>query len=188
MKIKFIFIILLFNVYKLSAQDKISGEIKFIDHHIENCLTTKYHPNSDSLKQYCQIGCVFVKFNISPKRTVTNVSFSDGSPIFITQALTKAIDSLHLDRPLMEALFKLNKTVMVPFLYYYQDGCNYPAAEWTSDQSKVLSTTRAYLKIYMNLDHTSANVYDMLKFKNQNLNALDCLLIAPIRVSSGKIY
>lgn len=188
MKIKFILIVLLLSSYKLCAQDKTSDRIKFINHHIQDCLVTKYHPNGDSLKSFCRIGCIFVKFDVNQKALITNISYSKGSPYFITKALTNSLDSLELDRPLMQILKRLHRTVLVPFLYYYQAGCNFPPSKWTTDTATIMKNYETNLRIYASFNDTYSSIVNMLNYKNSSLNGVNCLLIAPVRVAAGSTY
>ncbi|OCX52040.1 hypothetical protein BEL04_11070 [Mucilaginibacter sp. PPCGB 2223] len=156
---------------------------KQINTHIENALDKYYKPDTDSVRKYCRIGTVFAKFEVNKEGAICNVAFSDRSPRFITDALTKAFDLFHRDVELISMLKKVSKPVMLPFLYYYKKGCNLPDGSLTTKKADTEKFWETYVKSTADLDHTAETVERMLRFDGKELFAIDCILLSPFTVA-----
>ena len=183
MKIKsiLIIIIILISPIILSAQTK-DLNIDQMGKHLMNDLYNNYHPDSVALSKFCKIGCVFVKFKVNEQGEIANLSFSGDvdSTQFIIGALTKSVQSLKQDAELINFLKKSGRTIIQPFMYNYQAGCNFPEAGVKSNTEYFQS----YLYIMLDLDHSSFSLFNMLKFKDGNMPFFDGILLPPFEVNN----
>src|ERR1700743_2050214 len=116
-------LVMLISTKSLLAQQQDSTYIKVSEHIFHN-----YHPDSVALSKFCRIGCLFIRFKVNKEGEIANLSFSGDvdSTQLITDALTKGVNSLKQDEILIDSLKRSGKTIIQPFLYSYQDGCNFP--------------------------------------------------------------
>lgn len=179
---QFIFIVLILVSSKVvSAQTKASNYAKISGHIINN-----YYPDSIALAKFCRIGCIFIKFNVNQKGDIANVSFSGDtdSTKFITDALTKSLDFLKQDASLINFLKTSGRTIIQPFTYNYEAGCNFPEAGAKSNNNYFES----YLNIMLDLDHTAISLFHMLKFKGEDMQFFDGVLLSPIVVNNVVVH
>ncbi|MDB5086839.1 MAG: hypothetical protein JWR09_833 [Mucilaginibacter sp.] len=169
----------------LSAQTKDLNYTKVSDFILHN-----YHPDSATLSKLCRRACIFIKFKVDEKGLITNLSFSKDSISFIKEALTKAINALQKDPELMETLKRSGKTIIQPFMYYYQEGCDFPKMlsetpkEKEDEKSK---NKKSYYGVRDDMEFFGATLWDMLNFDDGKLEVLDGIILSPIRVSSGSM-
>lgn len=188
MKMKSVFITLItfLSFINLKAQPRELNYSKVSDHIFHN-----YHPDSAVLAKFCRIGCIFIKFKIDSHGEVANLSFSGDadSTTFIIDGLTKAVNSLKQDLELINNLNKSGRTIIQPFIYNYQAGCNFPKP--ASSGNGIGDNTNFYLS-YMTfageMNHISKSLFDILNFKDgDKLLYLDNILLSPIGVGSGSM-
>jgi hypothetical protein len=187
MKMKSVFITLItfLSFISLKAQPRELDYSKISDHIFHN-----YRPDSAALATFCRIGCIFIKFKIDPRGEVANLSFSGDvdSTTFITDGLTRAVNSLKQDTELINNLRKSGRTIVQPFIYNYQAGCNFPKA--ASPGNGGVDNTNFYLS-YMTfageMDHISKSLFNILNFKDGDKLFLDNILLSPIGVGSGSM-
>ncbi|MDP9078437.1 MAG: hypothetical protein M3O71_13470 [Bacteroidota bacterium] len=189
MKINLSIFILLTSPIFLSAQPKILSDTQ-ISARIQQGLSNNYHPDSVALSRLCRRACIFIKFKVDRNKQIVNLSYSKDSISFIKEALTKAVNLLRYDPELIETLRKSGKTVVQPFMYYYQAGCNFPNVLSQTQQKKEdgkSDNKKSYFEIRDDMEFFGATLWDMLNFDDGKLDALDCLILSPIRVSSGGV-
>jgi hypothetical protein len=176
---------MLLSFISLKAQPQEVNYSKVSDHIFHN-----YHPDSVALSKFCRIGCLFIKFKIDPQGEVVNLSFSGDadSTTFIIDGLTKAVNSLKQDSELINKLKKSGRTIIQPFIYNYQAGCNFPKP--ASPGNGPVDNTNFYLS-YMTfvgeMNHVSKSLFDILNFKDGDKLYLDNILLSPIGVGSGSM-
>ena len=186
MKIKSILtivLILLISSISLSAQKKDSSYIK-----VSNYIFRNYHPDSVALSKFCRIGCVFVRFKVSPQGEIANISFSGDadSTQLITDALTKAVNSLKKDTALMNFLKKSDRAIIQPFIYSYQDACNFPKMGKSGNATdNKANFYLSYMMFMAEIDHISKSLYDIFKFKDGDVSFFDGVLLAPFGIFSA---
>ncbi|MDB5086840.1 MAG: hypothetical protein JWR09_834 [Mucilaginibacter sp.] len=161
----------------------LSGQIKGLNYtKIGNYIIHNYRPDSAALSKFCRIGCIFIRFNVNQKGDIANLSFSgDTDSIkFITDALTISLDFLKQDASLINFLKTSGRTIIQPFTYNYQAGCNFPEAgvKNTNDYFE------SYLNIMLDLDHTAISLFHMLKFKGEDMQFFDGVLLHPLVVNN----
>jgi hypothetical protein len=107
---------------------------------------------------------------------------------FIIDGLTKAVNSLKQDIKLITILKKSGRTIIQPFIYNYQVGCNFPKP--ASLGNGPVDNTNFYLS-YMTfvgeMNHVSKSLFDILNFKDGDKLYLDNILLSPIGVGSGSM-
>lgn len=165
---------------KLSA-DKIGSLVR-------NHVSASYNPDTALLKKACGKSCIFIKFNVNKKGRIERLSFSKDSSLFIKSALTKAVLSIEQNKQLISYLSASGKTFVLPFIYFYQDGCKlpklYPPAKTKEEGTDALIE---YYEKASAMDHLGESVVKGLNFANGSLSAVDCILIAPLWVMTGSI-
>lgn len=173
----------------LSAQtNKLS--INQINWHIGDGIYHNYHPDSLAVSKLCRRACVFIKFKVDQKGHISDLGFSKDSISFIKEALTKAVYSLQKDSELMETLKKSDKTIIQPVLYYYQVGCKLqalPLSEASKENTNGDKHKESYISTFADSEFFGASIWDMLNFDNGKLQAIDCILLNPIRVGAGSM-
>ncbi|NHA06477.1 hypothetical protein G7092_21895 [Mucilaginibacter sp. HC2] len=189
MKIKSIFIIsiLLISSLGLSAQTRELNNVE-ISEHVNKCLFNNYHPDSIILSKTCRRGCIFIKFRINKEGKISELAFSKDSTAFIISALRQSISSLQKDVALINTLKKSGRTIIQPFIYFYQAGCNFP--RFTNESPTLqerLDFYYTHVMISGKMDHIDDAILDMLNFNGNELQALDGILLSPIQVSSGSM-
>jgi len=178
-------VLILLSPLILSAQVKAPDYPKIGDYIFHN-----YHPDSVALSKFCRIGCIFIKFKVDPQGEVANLSFSGDadSTTVIIDGLTKAVNSLKQDPELINNLKKSGRTIIQPFIYNYQAGCNFPKP--ASSGNGPVDNTNFYLS-YMTfvgeMNHISKSLFDILNFKDGDKPYLDNILLSPIGVGSGSM-
>ncbi|MEZ2338099.1 hypothetical protein AB6735_20790 [Mucilaginibacter sp. RCC_168] len=189
LKINLVILTILISHASLPAQtNKLS--INQIGSHIGNGIYHNYHPDSIEVSKLCRRACVFIKFKVDQKGHIVDLDFSKDSISFIKEALTKAVYSLQKDSELMEAVKKANKTIILPVLYYYQAGCNFPTSQPTEASKEETNGDKrkeSYLSIYADSEFFGATIWDMLNFNKGKLEVIDCLLLGPSRVGAGSL-
>lgn len=184
MKIKSILtVVLIICSISVSAQEKASSYIKVSDYIFHN-----YHPDSVALSKFCRIGCVFVRFKVSPQGEISNISFSGDadSTQLITDALTIAVNSLKQDTALMNFLKKSDRAIIQPFIYSYQDGCNFPKMAKSGNATD--NTANFYISYMMftsEMDHVTKSLYNIFKFKDGHIAFFDGVLLGPFGIISA---
>jgi len=185
MKSVFITLIMLLSFISMKAQPREFDYSKVSDH-----LSHNYHPDSAALATFCRIGCIFIKFKIDHQGDVANLSFSGDvdSTTFITDGLTRAVNSLKQNAELVNSLRMSGRTIIQPFIFNYQAGCNFPKAGDTAKDAA--SSSRFYLSYFSfisDMNHISKSLFDILNFKDGDKLYLDNILLSPIGVGSGSM-
>jgi len=190
--------VILINTSKSFSQKK-ELNLNEISLHVKNGIYNNYHPDSIALSKLCRWACVFIKFEVNAKGRIVNLSLSKDTTLFIKKALSKAVYSLENDLKLIEVLKKTNKTILVPFLYAYEEGCNFPKSVNSNFSMSEKERDQLALNYFRNrseVDHFGETLSNMLNFGNgnlyksnsHNLNIIDnCILLSPIQVSNVKM-
>jgi hypothetical protein len=160
-----------------------------IGQHVSNCIWNNYSPDSVALKKTCRRACIFIKFNIDKQGRVANLSFSKDSTVFITEGLTKAVKHLEKDKQLINTLTRSGRTIIQPFIYDYQLACNFPD-DYTLSMPEEEKAKRnlEYYRIRDESEHYSETIFDIMNFHGDKLIAIDCILLAPIRMGAAIMY
>ena len=182
MKTNLFLILLLLCSLNSLAQTKETNYLK-----ISELIGRNYHPDSIAISKFCRIGCIFVKFKVTPKGDIGDISFSGDvdSNKFITNALLIAVNSLKHDANLVNFIGKSGREIIQPLVYNYQAGCSFPDAV-TSDNNAVNNNSSyylSYIKIMADMDHAYKSLMDMLNFKDKGHKIFDGVILSPIKVS-----
>ena len=164
-----------------SAQTKESPYAKIGDYILRN-----YRPDSIALAKYCRRGCIFVKFKVNQQGNMAGISFAGDadSTTFIKDALTLSVQMLKQDARLIDFLKKSGKTIIQPFIYDYQEGCNFPKGG-DGNTSKYFLT---YMGILSDADHNETSMLDMLKFDGKQQHFFDGVILEPIEVNNVVLH
>lgn len=187
MKMKSVFFTLtmLLGFIGVKAQPRELDYSKVSDH-----IFHSYHPDSTALAKFCRIGCIFIKFKIDPQGEVANLSFSGDvdSTTFITDGLTRAVNSLKQNAELIRNLAQSGRTIVQPFIFNYQAGCNFPkAGETAKDAANSSTFYLSYITFAGDMDHIAKSLFNILNFKDGDKLFLDNILLSPIGVGSGSM-
>lgn len=89
---------------------------------------------------------------------------------------------------LIETLKRLRRTIILPFMYYYQEGCNFPKLlSETRKETASKKSNKSYYEVRDEMEFFGATLWDMLNFDDGKLEALDGILLSPIRAGSGGV-
>ncbi len=88
----------------------------------------------------------------------------------------------------MNTLKKSGRTIIQPFIYTYQAGCNFPKIDSSATADDRTNFWISYTHVTEEMNHTLPSLFNMLNFNDGELNVVDCLLLRPVRAASGIIY
>lgn len=152
---------------------------------ISDCISKNYKPDSNVLKGTCRRACIFIKFSIDENEDLV-ASFSKDSSTFIKEGLTKAIAFLNQDHQLLLTLKRSRKTVIQPFMYDYQYGCNLNKnAPLPNTREEGFKDLAKYYETRDKAEYYGETIYNMLNFDGKKSTSIECILLEPIRVSAG---
>ncbi|GGH20797.1 hypothetical protein [Mucilaginibacter phyllosphaerae] len=101
---------------------------------IKWALVNNYKPNVDSVNNSCWKGCVFIRFNIR-KHQLTNISYTTNRPVFIVNAVSRAISIINQKGRINSPSLKQtdsHKIYIQPFVITNNEGCGFKLG-WESD-------------------------------------------------------
>nr|WP_294943977.1 hypothetical protein [uncultured Mucilaginibacter sp.] len=188
--IGFVFLARLFCISEASAQKHVLSK-KQVMQHVQTGIEKNFHPDSLLLSKFCRSSCIFIKFNVDANGYIKNITFSKDSTSFIQNALEVAVKSLQKDIGLMSALKHSRKTIIQPFIYEYQAGCNLGRSKdsfGSASQSENKPDRKSEAEVLFEANHINRALLDMLNFNGKPLTEIDCLLLTPMLVSSGAMY
>jgi hypothetical protein len=181
-----ILLFLAFCFSKVKAQDSNEAESATYSnsvHRLEKELINNYHPGRNQIKRLCENACVFIRFKILKGGYITDLAFSGKNTrtfSIVTNALRKAFESPGLKLVLSKELQSDSTTYLLPFIYYYNTGCNLLSKQ---EIEKLNKLDTSYHRV--NREQFSNAISNMLNFKDEKSNTLNYTILDPIKIGKN---
>ncbi|PWS29784.1 hypothetical protein [Pedobacter paludis] len=165
-----------------NAQDKLTSSNVY---DVSSYVSDNFKLKDKTLDTLCLYTTVFIKFRISEKGNIDDLTLTERIPDVIKKALEKAIKSSdgHWSNLKTDIEYFANKSFILPVVLFYGKGCG----EGNGELELNISDERR-AREYRRLDNTvrSANyaVQDLLNSNGKSVNMLECVILSPLSIGA----
>src|ERR1700744_4653869 len=180
----FLLITILLLSYSSIAQNQSKDSVIRSTNDIWLAFINNYAPNVDSVKNNCWQGCVFIRFNITNEHKLTNIAYTTTTPVFIKNAIEKAM--IRLDKRTVDIdqlKGSLQRTYILPLIITNNAGCGFMTGwEDNHNQNKIDEKKQLrYKQLQEDYNQFGKSIENIINFSDgHKMDFVDCILLAPV--------
>jgi hypothetical protein len=185
---KFVFTVILAIVIPFASKAQVNRDslpkIKSIVD-LPRAINRFYKPDSDSLKNACWEGCVFIRFSVDKNRQFNDIAFSKATPPFIIDALKSAFNQINSYGILVTQMNDYsNKPYILPFIIAHNNGCGFPSGWEDGAIKRDPKLEKLYNERQLHFNQYLSSLINMMKYTDGAIKLIDCVLLAPVTIAA----